>query len=189
LAKFDDYLREERIKKAISNFDDGLKVLDIGCHNRLLFIRKKVSADSVGIDELEQPAAENYDFTDYTVFHKLHIENDIPIIDTFDVITMLAMFEHLQNREAVVKECFRLLKAGGLVVMTVPSAKADILLSFFVKIKVITEKDFWQQHKNVPDKQAICNMFETNGFRLLKYESFELGLNNLYVFIKISKEG
>jgi ubiquinone/menaquinone biosynthesis C-methylase UbiE len=41
--------------------------------------------------------------------------------EKFDVVTMIEVLEHTNSDRQVLKECFRVLKAGGLLVLFVPN--------------------------------------------------------------------
>ena len=57
--------------------------------------------------------------------HKLPFENE-----SFDIVTMLAVLEHLSYPEDILKEINRILRKDGRLVLTVPSKIAKPILEF-----------------------------------------------------------
>lgn len=62
----------------------------------------------------------------------------IPFDDeSVDIITSMAIIEHLENPERYVQECYRILKPQGFMILTVPSPLAKPILEFMVyKLKI-----------------------------------------------------
>ena len=84
----------------------------------------------------------------------------------FDVITMWHVLEHVPNLEAYIKELYRLLSEGGVLIVAVPNFK-----SFDAKFY----KQFWAAY-DVPrhlwhfSKKSIVTLFKGGNFNLLKTE-------------------
>ncbi len=100
------------------------RVLDVGCGGgRFLRRMQKRGWDVVGTDFDEQAAR--------TVRERYSIETrvgDLPQCGlpaaSFDAITLSQAIEHLYDPQATLHECLRLLKPGGLLVMTTPNARS-----------------------------------------------------------------
>lgn len=97
------------------------KLLDVGCGGgRLLNRMKKRGWQVEGTDFDEQ--ATNKVASRYGI--KTHV-GDLPQCGlpaaTFDAITMSQAIEHLYDPKATLRECLRLLRPGGLLVMTTPN--------------------------------------------------------------------
>ncbi len=111
-----------------SYFERNDVVLDIGCHNgqrafKLApYVRRIVAFD---YDERalaqakawgKQKEIQNIEFL------KLSAEEPLPFPDNaFDKVLFLDVLEHLWNRELIMKECFRILKPGGKMILAVPN--------------------------------------------------------------------
>lgn len=181
MAIFDEILRRVRIEKAKEYIKRNDALLDIGCYTGYFLskIKDKIK-EGYGIDELTKNRKE-----ENLTFKKIKLNRKLPFKSKkFTAITMIAVLEHLKNKKSIAKEIARVLKIKGRVIITVPSPKADKLLNFLAKIKIIEEEDFLKQHIT-PTHEEVLDLFLKNGFKLKVYETFELGYNNLYVFERI----
>ena len=93
--------------------------------------------------------------------------------ETFDYITLLAVIEHFHDYRKVIKDCHRVLKNNGLLIMTTPFRKTERFIRLYQKgdighIGYFSRKDFNRLNK----------------FRLIHYSTFEFGLNQLIVLKK-----
>lgn len=92
---------------------------------------------------------------------------------------MLAVFEHFTeaDRLRVVEACRRLLPPGGRVVITVPAAAVDRIVDMLRTLRIVHGMDIEAHHGYDPDETPK----KFRGFRVLRHEPFELGLNHLFV--------
>jgi SAM-dependent methyltransferase len=98
------------------------RLLDVGCGGgRFLKRMQKQGWQVVGTDFDEQAARKVTDR--YGI--ETHV-GDLPQCalpaNSFDAITLSQAIEHLYDPKATLQECLRLLKPGGLLVMTTPNA-------------------------------------------------------------------
>lgn len=95
---------------------------------------------------------------------------------------MLAVLEHIPAREALARECARVLRPGGRVVITVPKPAVDRILAVLLSLRLIHGMSL-EQHEGY-DVRRTSPIFEAAGLRLLRRRTFQLGLNCLFVFEK-----
>lgn len=178
----DRFLRDRRIDQAVRRIPIGAAVLDVGCHDGELFralghsLRHGLGIDSELVGELQ---GERYRLVPGW------FPQDLPAdAGEFDVVTMLAVFEHIppDQQDGVVEACRKHLRPGGRVVITVPSPIVDPILDGLVKIKVIDGIEHEQHFGFKPSD--LQPLFERNGFTLEHEHKFQLGLNNLLVFVR-----
>jgi 2-polyprenyl-3-methyl-5-hydroxy-6-metoxy-1,4-benzoquinol methylase len=177
----DRYLQKERIKRTKAFIKAGNKVLDIGSNYGELFEfykQKNISVSGTGIDPniADDSKHENFDLIkDYFPSSKLKDAN-------FDVICMLAVLEHIPMEQipAFAKSCVEKLKPGGLLIITVPSKWVDYILNVLLFFRLIKGMEL-EQHYGY-DIKNTQPLFESNGFTLVRHGTFQLGLNNLFVF-------
>jgi SAM-dependent methyltransferase len=103
----------------LSKFKKNNKVLEIGCGYGVL-LNKIKSLDKTGIET-------NKYAVNYCQKNKLNVILDKKIekrikfnSNTFDFIIMNEVIEHFHNPNAVLKECHRILKTKGKIVITTP---------------------------------------------------------------------
>ncbi len=108
----------------------------------------------------------------------------VPEGETFDVITMLAVIEHLppERLEAAASASARLLRPRGRVVITVPSPVVDSILHRLLRLRLVAGMGVHEHHGFDPDELPV--IFGTAGFRLLRRRRFQFWLNNLFVFVR-----
>jgi len=174
----DRILQNWRIDKAKPYIDDGSSVLDIGCADATLFKRIGTIGRYVGVDPHLEVSVE-----DDRARLVRGIFPEVPEADEkFDCITLLACLEHvpLDQQKEVAERCFSLLKDGGRLIVTVPDAKVDHILAVLKALRLIDGMEL-DEHYHF-DVSATPSLFEAAGLTLKKYERFQLGLNNLFVF-------
>jgi 2-polyprenyl-3-methyl-5-hydroxy-6-metoxy-1,4-benzoquinol methylase len=127
MKPMDKILQRWRIKKAKPFVQTGSRLLDVGCADGLLYQMLKAQiAEYVGIDPILSHSVDEEGF-------KLiagSFPEDLPKMQPFDTIAMLAVIEHLPKdyqRKAALA-CVRLLKQDGILILTIPSPVADCLL-------------------------------------------------------------
>jgi len=156
----------------------GSRVLDIGCHQGefFKFLENKI-APSIGIDpllqtdvHLDQHHLLPWVFSDVLPFQA----------HSFDVISLLATIEHMDNQGTLAKESWRLLRPGGRVVITVPGEFVDNILDVMKRFGFVDGMSLDEHHGFKVDE--LPGFFNNEGFSLLTWKKFQLGLNNLFVF-------
>jgi 2-polyprenyl-3-methyl-5-hydroxy-6-metoxy-1,4-benzoquinol methylase len=195
MKTIDRILQKWRMSKALQHIPAGSRLLDIGCFDGSFFVYAGNRLNSgLGIDPLliEDTVAEREARTlsiethrDSITLVKGFFPKDIPAgTEKFDVITALAVFEHIPEEmlQDFVAACHSWLNDKGLVILTVPSPFVDKILVVLSKLRLIDGMSL-EEHHELP-VEGICNLYTNNAFTLLKHSTFQLGLNNLFVFRK-----
>lgn len=153
LEKLFAYLRH---KKVIKYIHKGSVVCDIGCGPSAQFLKKiaPLIKYGFGFDKNIQ----NYENSKIKI-RKIKILNKIPLSDkTVDIITMLAVLEHLKKPEQVLSECFRILKRDGKLILTTPTPLAKPILEFLAfKLNLIDQEQI-KDHQNYFPSRIIEQM-------------------------------
>ena len=151
------------------------KILDIGCGQYPYFLLNTQFKEKFAIDKFQIQQQERINFT------RLNLENNsLPFKDNFfDVVTMLAVFEHLEqnNLLIILKEIKRVLKSTGKLIITIPSPRTDKLLKIMSLLKLIS-KDEIQEHKGYYTHLIISSYLKNAGFSNFKLGYFEFFLNS-----------
>jgi SAM-dependent methyltransferase len=185
MKAIDRLLQRWRIAKARPFIMPGARVLDIGSADGVLFRQLKISgAQGMGID----PALKSNSEADGVPLIAGFFPKDLPDVERFDIITMLAVLEHFPpvQYEDLRCGCVKFLKPGGRLIVTVPSPAVDHILSALKFFRLIDGMSLEEHHGYDVDKTT--EIFPGKNFRLLKRASFQLGLNNLFVFERIEDQ-
>ena len=148
-------IRTDKVLKEMQLVNDNAHIMDIGCGRDRYLLR-----------QLGFPLR-GYGFDD-------NAEKILPQIttSTFDVITMVAVFEHLDNPGLVLHHCLRLLNPDGQIVITTPTWLGNALTP------LVSWSDY-KEHKRILNYKWLRTVIPQE-YRI-KQEIFECGLNQLYI--------
>ena len=179
----DRFLQRWRIAKVRPYLPPGARVLDVGCGDGALFrFYGRQISDGIGLD----PAlAEPRVLANARLLPGGICQCPSPI-DQVDVITMLAVVEHLSDAEraSLPAACAQWLKPGGHVVITVPSPLVDYVLAVLKAFRLIDGMHLHQHHGFNP--ASMSALFATSPLEQVVHRRFQLGLNHLFVYRKPS---
>jgi SAM-dependent methyltransferase len=171
----DRLLQRMRVRAALPHIPSGSRLLDVGCADGTL-------ADAAGARLREYVGIDPDAPTDDARLQRGRFPDDLRASGTFDVITMLAVFEHVADadRARVVDACRRLLRPDGRVILTVPSPLVDRIVDVLRGLRLVHGMDIESHHGYEP----LETPRHFTGFEVLVHRPFELGLNHLYVLAR-----
>jgi 2-polyprenyl-3-methyl-5-hydroxy-6-metoxy-1,4-benzoquinol methylase len=181
MRALDRFLQNVRIAKARRFIQPEAIVIDVGCADGALFERcTALVAEGFGVDPIIEG---RIDGPGYTLYGG-SFPDALPELEA-DVITMLAVLEHMPvaAQGELASACADRLRPGGRVVITVPSPKVDAILAVLQKLRVIDGMSLEEHHGF--EAETTPDLFPPPRYRLLTHETFQLGLNNLFVFEKV----
>ncbi len=174
-------LRTQRANQLIPRDLRSGRILDIGCGSFPYFLAHTAFEEKFAVDQLEMPTetARRNRIEFFSL--NLNAEPHLPFSDEyFDVVTLLAVVEHLNpdSMALLFREGCRVLKPGGLVVLTTPAAWSDGLLRFMARIHLVSLEEI-DEHAFAYTLPLIGWHFGQAGFRMsnVKFGYFELMLN------------
>ncbi len=182
MTVLDTILQKWRYSKVISSIPGQSRVLDIGSEDGgfLKSIQARISSGT-GIDPVwDKPGKLNS-----LEFVPGSFPRDAAKLKPpYDVITMIAVLEHMQESQLTecAVMCHALLRPGGMIIITMPSPAVDKILVVLKKLKLVRACSLDEHHGLTPS--IALKHFDKAGFSILKYEKFQLGLNNLVVLRK-----
>jgi 2-polyprenyl-3-methyl-5-hydroxy-6-metoxy-1,4-benzoquinol methylase len=155
-------IRTDRVLEEMQYVCPDTRILDIGCgRDMYLFGQLDFHQNYYGFDN--------------------DAEERLPLMeDIFDIITMIAVFEHLDNPELVLQHCLRLLNSDGQIIITTPTRLGNILTP------LVSWSDY-KEHKRILNYKWLRNVIPQEYH--IKHEIFECGLNQLYIIEREEKNG
>lgn len=165
------------------------RILDIGCGAASYFLRNTKFHEKHGLDKLLKTGAEASE--EGKIFlrqHDIEKEDRLPYEDNFfDVVTMLAVFEHVEPTHlvTVLREVYRVMKPEGQFIMTVPAAWAEILLRILAKFGLVSREEI-DEHKAKYTHRKIFGLLTKAGFGAAgrRHGHFEAFMN---LWVSVSK--
>jgi len=183
------FLAKKRSAKAnslIKDFHRKGRILDIGCGSYPYFLMTVDFKEKYGVDPvLDMSKIKN----GKVILKKLDVtEQKLPFADNnFDVITMLAVFEHIDENKLkfILSEIKRVLKKEGILIITTPAPWSDRVLHFMARVGLISKEEM-EEHKHNYDSKAIRNILVESGFKKEKIKKgfFEIYMNMWFVALK-----
>jgi SAM-dependent methyltransferase len=184
VKRIDHLLQRWRIAKARPYVPLSARLLDIGCaRGELLTALGDRLEAGVGLDpDLTEPVTRGRIALYPGVF-----PDDLPPSDPFDVVTMLAVLEHVpaSAHPVLVARLAAVLRPGGRVVITVPEPAVDPILLLLKRLRLIDGIRL-EEHTGFAPADTLST-FTQPMFRLVFHRRFQLGLNHLYVFERLAE--
>lgn len=179
-------LRWMRLRRVMPHIPQKSVVLDIGCGRKAAFLKALSShiEQGFGVDfKVENAQFDNITTTQLVLDTHLPFENS-----SFDVVTMLAVLEHIENERQILQEIHRVLVPGGKLVITVPSVWSQPVLEFLAyRLKIVSEAEI-RDHKRYYNRQKLKKaLVEITGFQDFHHQYFQLGMNNFCTVMKRSQ--
>jgi SAM-dependent methyltransferase len=156
------------------------RLLDIGCGSHPLFLLGTRFEHKFGIDQVD-PALNSHPAELKITRKDLGADPTLPFeAGFFDVVTMLAVYEHLESSSLAVLlgEVRRVLKPGGRFVITTPAPWAEWVLVIMARSRLVSRVEL-EEHKDTYSPDEIVGSLVDAGFEREKiaFGLFELRLN------------
>lgn len=169
-------VRREILRENLLRFLGGKrdnKILDVGCGTggNMLLLKEFGAVTGLDLSDEALKLAKDKNFAqlikgDAT---KMPFSNDY-----FDIVSVLDTLEHVEDDKSVFKETFRVLKSGGILIITVPAYQW-----------------LWSQHDEVLhhirryDRVDLVKKAEKEGFKILRSSHFVMLAVPINLFRKI----
>lgn len=184
-GKLEKFLSEQRSKMSNTLIPNDLRngsILDIGCGYYPLNLINTKFSKKYGLDRIDNSFDE--DFKKYGInLIKFDMESEkiLPFEnDSFEVVTMLAVFEHIEPNKLVdnLSEIYRVLKKDGAFIMTTPAIWTDKILRTMSKFNLVSKEEI-EEHKDAYSPSKILPYLTKSGFERNKisFGYFELFMN------------
>ena len=181
LTLFEPLFQELRIRHILPHLPRGGVFVDVGCDQPQVLI-DRVSEEMktcIGLDIV----VESHSYRNVKILHQdLQKKITLPS-NSADVVTLLAVLEHMKHPNEIVAECFRILKPGGVLLITVPSPASKPILDLFAILGLV-RREMIEQHENYFTVERLHNLMEKTGFSTIMVDLFELGCNTFCKAVK-----
>lgn len=176
------YLRFRQIKPYIISNPKPVCV-DIGCgfYGRFLKRLHKRIERGYGFDI----RGNEEKWKNIRIVNNSKFDGKIPLKDkTVDMAFLLAVLEHLPLENQVIAESIRILKDGGVFIITSPTPFAKPILEFLAyRLHLISEESI-REHKHYYSRKELEMLIMHHGCDVLHYEKFQFGFNQMIIGIK-----
>lgn len=189
MALLSKLLHKQRYAK-VASFIRG-DVLDIGCQQGQLnslfgekisrYVGIEISRECVKQAEVIHPKAE---------FHVIDVDEDhVPFVCEFDVVTMLAVIEHIFNLKILGKMLYEALRPNGIIVLTTPTPFGNDIVHKIGSKFGLFSKIAADDHIVIFNKKRLEIFANEFGFSLVLYEQFQFGCNQIAILKKSDTTG
>lgn len=169
-----------------------IKLLDVGCGQDTLFyeyIKYKFPDEIHKIEYVGLDPLISRNKTSQKIIKKTYEEHFKSTNEKYDLITLFAVLEHVDDPTDLLLVLSKLLNKKGYVVGTTPGYPAKPVLEFLsYQLNIIAKREI-EEHKNYFNKDSIEKIFNTIekkvGNFYFYHQYFEFGLNNLFVIANI----
>lgn len=175
-------LRHARLRMVLPwiTASSKLDLLDIGCgwEAKLLYQLEPYIRSGVGVD-FKAPKIK----TDKLSTCSIRLSDTLPFENcSFDVVTMLAVLEHMDEPIKILKEVERVLRPEGRLLLTVPSRYAKPVLELLAFKFGIISKDEIADHKTYYNKKNLLNLIsQLPNMKVERHKYFQVIFNNFLV--------
>ncbi|GIK52744.1 MAG: class I SAM-dependent methyltransferase [Planctomycetaceae bacterium] len=174
-ALLEPLLANLRLRRISRQVPHGAVVADFGSGPEAANLRRMSARISrgIGIDL----TADKAEFGNVTVIPGDLCEG-VPLDDSsMDCVISLAVIEHVDSPAKMLAQAFRVLKPGGLLLMTNPTPRAKPVLEFLSFKLGIVSKDQIIDHKQYIGRREMEGLLAAAGFIHVRCRTFQLGMN------------
>lgn len=164
--------KQDRLVRHLPMLNEHPKLLDVGCGNgSYLKQMKSLGWEVIGLDP-DRAASQNTKGNGMTIIN-CGVEDNPFKNETFDAITMNHVIEHLYEPLLALKECYRILRPGGLLWIATPNIQS---LGFSIFNSNWLHLDP-PRHLVLFNFSSLENIVEDAGFRVQsRMKNFEASL-------------
>ena len=179
-GSIDRFIQSWRYNMVLPNIAHDSVVVDLGCGDgHFLTFISRIIKQGMGFDPfLDKEMIAPGDCPNIALF-PCDPSKGIPLeTGSVDVITGLAVLEHMEHPQEAIAECHRILKPLGRLVLTTPSPAAKPILEAMAKLNLISRADI-ADHKHYYNPNELFSLL--TAFYIERISFFQCGLNQLVI--------
>ena len=165
-------LRYRKVRPAISSCK---RLADLGCRDNYRFLKENrdLAERCWGLD------LEVSDRTDGNItLMKRDITQRLPFEDGYlDQVTMLAVLEHIENPRPILKECLRVLRPGGSIILTTHTRLGIYVHDLLIKTRLVRDVEPGEHKDFHMSTKVLSDWTREAGFQIETAHTFECGMN------------
>lgn len=178
-TRYDSNCVEPRIPVILKWIGSGKKVLDVGCYDgfyskMIADLGNEVYGMEANSDAVKKALEKGIKVKEADLESKFPFKSG-----NFDIVYAGEVIEHLYDTDAFVNECLRVLKKGGLFIITTPNTvslprRALYLIGkgrFFEASNTFSAEEFSVGHIRFFTKDLLRDFIQSFGFELLEFTS------------------
>ena len=190
-----DFENLRRFIAAFSNGENPIKVLDIGCGlGHFLLEARQYGWETHGT-EINKSAVKYLEKYPQLNVQIGNTEEQMNFPDKyFDVITMFGIIEHLVNPIDAIRECYRLLKPGGVLCLQTPTEDGFLRKAGHGLYRLSGEKIRFHVgqfyflnggHNLCFSRHSMGTLLEKNGFEIVEIFGSTFGLKSILLRFRL----
>jgi len=154
------------------------RLLDLGCGDGdFIFMAKDKFEECYGVDvssmriERAKKTSKDRSDGDNIRFYKCDVDEELPFSNAFfDVVTCIAVLEHVFNPPNALDEIYRVLKPGGMFIVQVPNiawlpSRFQLLVGRLPTTGGVYLGGDWEHLHNFT-KSTLCQLLKGKGFKI-----------------------
>jgi SAM-dependent methyltransferase len=176
------FLARQRARMADSLIPENLRpgrILDLGCGSYPAFLMTTRFGERYGLDRVALPDVGHSGIK--LIAHDIAGSSPLPFeAGYFDVVTMLAVFEHLEvaTLRGLLREIRRVTRPGGLFVMTTPVRWTEGILKLMSRLELVSDEEVSEHKAQYSHGEVVALLVEAGFDRTgIRHGTFELGAN------------
>lgn len=169
-------IKKLRFGEIFKEIPENSFLVDLGCGFNGDFLKtispkiKKGIGFDLSVSHKKLPP--NIQLKSFNLSQKLPISSQ-----TVEIVTILAVIEHVHNPQQLLEEAYRILKPTGKLIITTPSTYSKPLLEFLAfKLGVISKEEI-MDHKQYFDLPTLKKSLQVTNFKNIRLHYFELKMN------------
>ena len=155
---------------------------DLGCGREYRFLKRNrhLAKRCWGLD------VDTVDGSDGNItLRQADITRPLPLAtDSVDLVTCLAVIEHVDDPLPLLSECHRILRRGGRLILTTPSERGIHVHEVIRRLALVRDVQEGEHKDFTMSKERLAGWMRQAGFAVETAYSFELGLNLVVVGVR-----